>query len=105
MLTLFFCWATAAMQEQLPHLLPKVGVEEAVDDGVDAGGGHGQQVAEGEQQVVAADGQSLLVPVGHQVEDGQREPANRKSCYEGNQHDVNSSAVGHALALWGPAAI
>lgn len=104
-LTLFFCWATAAAQEHLTHLLPKVGVEEAVDDGVDTGGGHGQQVAEGEQQVVVADGQGILVPVGHHVEDGKREPANSKSYYESSKHDVDSSAVGHALALRDPGAI
>lgn len=105
MFTLFLYGATAAVQEHLSHLLPKVGVEKAVNDGVDAGGGHGQQVAEGEQQVMVTDGQSLLVPVGHHIEDGEWQPANSKSCYEGKQHDVDTSAVCHALALWGPGTI
>lgn len=104
-LTLFFYWAAAAVQEHLSHLLPEVGVEEAVDDGVDAGGWHGQQVAEGEQQVVVADGQSLLVPVWHHVEDGERQPAESKGRDEGDQHDVDAAAVGHALTLWGPGAV
>lgn len=72
----------ATVQEHLPHLLSEVRVEEAVDDGVDAGGGHGQQMAEGEQKVVVTDRQSLLVPVCHHIKDGEWKPAEGKSCYE-----------------------
>ena len=105
LLTLLLQGAAAAVQEHIPHLLPEVGVEEAVDDGVDAGGGHGQQVAEGEEQVVVADGQSLLVPVGHHIEDGERQPAKGKGRYEGDQHDVDAPAVGNAVALRGPGTV
>lgn len=100
-LTLLLQRAAAAVQERLSHLLPEVGVEEAVDDGVDAGGGHGQKVAEGEQEVVMADGQSVLVPVWHHVEGGERQPAECKGRDEGDQHDVDATAVSHALTLGG----
>lgn len=60
--------AAAAQQRRL-ELLLEVAVEEAVDDGVDAGGRHGGEVAEGENDVVAAGGDGLVVPVEHRVED------------------------------------
>lgn len=60
--------AAAALQRRL-ELLLEVAVEEAVDDGVDAGGRHGGEVAEGENDVVAAGGDGLVVPVEHGVED------------------------------------
>lgn len=104
-LTVLLLWGTAAVEYDLSHLLAEVGVEEAVDDGVDASGGHGQQVAEGEQEVVVADRQSLQVPVCQHVEDGEREPAESEGCYESDQHDVDSTAVGHALALRGPGTV
>lgn len=105
MLTFVFQGAAATVQENVLHLLSKVGVEKTVDDRVDAGGGHGQQVAEGEQQIVVANGQGVLVPVRHHIKDGERKPADSEGCYESDQHDVNSATVGHALALWGPGAV
>lgn len=104
-LTLLLKRVAAAVQEHLSYFLSKVGVEEAVDYGVDAGGRHGQQVAKREEQVVVANGQSLQVPVGHHVEDGERQPAKSKDGYEDHQHDVNSAAVRHAMVFWGPGTV
>lgn len=62
-------------------------------------------MAEGEKQVVVADRQSLLVPVGHSVEDGQGQPANRKGRDQGQEHDVDPSAVVHSLAVGDASAV
>lgn len=99
LLTFFLQRVTAAVKVHISDLLTKVVVEEAVDDGVDTGGGHRQQVAEGEEQVVVADRQSFLVPVRDHIEDCKWQPAECECCNKGNQHDVDSAAVVHALAL------
>lgn len=104
-LAVLLLWGASAVEQHFSDLLAEVGVEEAVDDGVDASGGHGQQVAEGKQEVVVADGQSLQVPVCQHVEDGEGKPAESEGCYESDQHDVDSTAVGHALALGGPGSV
>lgn len=66
--------ALAALQRRL-QLLLEVAVEEAVHHGVDTRGGHRCQVAGGEDSVVLAVGQGLVVPVKQRVEDIQWQPA------------------------------
>lgn len=80
--------AAAAVQHGL-QLLLEVVVEEAVDDGIDAGGRHGQEVAGGEDGVVVARRDGLVVPVEDGVEDVEREPADGEGHHDGGQHDVD----------------
>lgn len=70
----------AAAQQSGFEVFLEIAVEESVDDGVDAGGGHCHEVAEREDDVVAAGRDGLVVPVKHRVEDIQREPG------EGERH-------------------
>lgn len=55
-------------------------IEKPVEDGIHAGGDHGSEVANQEQQVVAAGSnrQNFMIPIKHDVEDGERQPANCK---------------------------
>lgn len=80
--------AVAALQRGLKLLL-KVAVEEAVHHRVDAGGRHGCQVTRGEDGVVLAVGQHLVVPVEQRVEDVERQPAQGEGDDDGQQHDVD----------------
>lgn len=65
--------AATAQQGGL-ELFLEIAVEETVDDGVDAGGGHGREVAEWEDDVMAAGRDGLVVPVEHSVEYVEGEP-------------------------------
>lgn len=80
--------AGAAIQGGLEFLL-EVTVEEAVNDGVDAGRGHGREVTRGEDGVVLAGRDGLVVPVEHRVEDVERQPAERERHHDGDQHGVD----------------
>ena len=90
--------AAAALQHGL-QLLLEVAVEEAVHHRVDAGGGHGRQVARREDDVVLAGGQRLVVPVEEGVEDVERQPAEGECHHDGDQHGVDAlGAAGFPLA-------
>lgn len=71
----------AAAQQRGLELFLEIAVEETVDDRVDAGGDHGSEVAQREDDVMAARRDELVVPVKHRVEDVEREPG------EGESHD------------------
>lgn len=68
----------------------EVAVQEAVEDGVDADGAHGGQMAQQEQGIVGAVHGGLVVPVGDGVEDVERQPADREGHHDGEQHDVDA---------------
>ncbi|CAG5920789.1 unnamed protein product [Menidia menidia] len=85
-----------ALQQGGLQLLLEIVVEEAVDDGVDAGGGHGREVAEREDDVVVAKRDRVVIPVKDGVEDIQREPREGHCHHDGDQHDVDP---GGALVL------
>lgn len=85
----------AEVEEELQVPL-EIFVQESVKDRVDAGGDHGGEVAEQEEQVVVTGGNDLVVPVEHRVEDGQGQPADCEGHHDGQKHDVD------ALGLAGP---
>lgn len=68
----------------------EVFVQKAVKDGVDAGGNHGCEVAEQEQEVMVTCGNDLMIPIKHGIEDGERQPADCKGHHDGQQHDIDS---------------
>jgi len=73
----------AAAQQGGPELFLEVAVEETIDDGVDTGGGHGREVAEREDEVVATGRDGLVVPIKHRVEDAEREPGECECHHDG----------------------
>lgn len=67
----------------------EVTVEKAVYYWVDTSGRHGRQVAKGEEHIMTAGGQGLMIPVKNSVEDIERQPGDGKRHHNGRQHDVN----------------
>lgn len=68
MLKLLHRGALLTSQHQGLDLLLEVGVEKAIDERVDTGGGHGEQVAHQEDEVAMTNGNGLMVPVFQTVE-------------------------------------
>lgn len=86
------------------ELFLEVAVEETVDDGVDAGGGHGREVAEWEDGVVATRRDCLVVPVKHRVKDIEGEPRDGERHHDGEQHDVDPGGA-FVFLVSGPATL
>ena len=84
-------------QREAAEVLLEVAVEEAVEDGVDPGRGHGQQVAEGEERVVRAVHDHLVVPVDDGVEDVEWQPADGEGHHDAEEHDVDAPHLAVAL--------
>ena len=82
MLRLFHRDTLLASQHQGLDLLLEVGVEKAIDERVDTGGGHGKQVAHQKDEVAVTNGDGLLVPVLQAIEHMQGQPKRSK----GNHH-------------------
>lgn len=72
------------------HVALEVAVQEAVEDGVDADGAHGSQVAQREQGIVGAVHGHFMVPVDDGVEDVERQPADSEGHYDGEEHHVDA---------------
>lgn len=96
---LLSCRKPLAKPERL-HVALEVAIQEAVEDGVDADGAHGGQVAQREQGVVGAVHGCFVVPVDDSVEDVEWQPADSKGHHNGEQHDVDTLClVAAVLAL------
>lgn len=77
----------------------EVAVQEAVEDGVDADGAHGSQVAQREEGIVGAVHGRFMVPVDDGVEDVERQPADSKSHHDGEQHDIDALCLMVAILV------
>ena len=86
--------------QDLQEGVAKVGVEPAVQQRVDGGGGHGDQQANGVHQVElllpehAEDG-IVVGPVGGDVEHGERQPGEGKGDGHGGEQDQVFSVTLH----------
>lgn len=77
----------------------EVAVQEAVEDGVDADGAHGSQMAQQEQGVVGTVHGRFVVPVDDSVEDVERQPADSEGHHDGEQHDVDTLCLVAAVLV------
>ena len=86
--------------ENLPKLCSKLWVEPAVEEGVEAGGGLGDEVCNEEGKEIQIPAADLPREYEHQVDNVEREPADAEDNHHGNQHLVHSrSSGGLALSL------
>lgn len=83
------CRKPLAQPERLQVTL-EVAIQEAVEDGVDADGAHGSEMAQQEQGIVGAVHGGFVVPVRDGVEDVERQPADSERHNDGKQHDIDA---------------
>ena len=78
-----------ASQHQGLDLLLEVGVEKAIDERVDTGGGHGKQVAHQKDEVAMTNGDGLMVPVFQAIEHMQGQPKHSKGSHHCHKDPID----------------